>query len=400
MMLDTPSDGRQNAHANGDGGRVVRTFPSAEEGAKAGAERVAEIVRATLEKQEHCSVVLGGGTTFLKMYALLAQRKDIDWSRVHLFVGDERFVSYDDPLSNWRAIRKALIDHIDIPQGNLHPMRTEGMKLEKSAQQYEEEIIHFFHGASHEALLSPEGRGVGGEGDFAKYLLTRAKEMRRSPTQAENKMWNFLRNRGVLGYKFKRQHPYGPYILDFVCLEKRLVVEVDGSQHADPLQEKGDAERNRFLSLEGFRILRFWNNEVLQNPEGVWEVIAQALHGPSPYPLPSGERSMQTAFDLVLLGLGPDGHTLSIFPESEEARNPSDRLVIAVHDSPKPPSERISLSYRAVNHAKNVLFLVTGEEKKNALEAILHGSEDRVKWPAKGVGAEGQTEWLIPAPGP
>lgn len=396
MTHDSDGNNRQNEPSRDDAGHVVRRFASPEEVAQAGAERFAKIVHATLEKNERCSVVLAGGTTYLNMYALLAERDDIDWGRIHLFIGDERFIPHDDPQNNWGAIAKVLIDQIDIPPSNLHPMWTGGIGLEESAQQYEEEIINFFHGASHEALLSPEGRGVGGEGDFAKYLLARAKEMRRSPTQAENKMWNLLRNRGVLGAKFKRQHPYGPHILDFVCLEKRLVVEVDGSQHADSLHEESDGERSTFLASHGFHVLRFWNNEVLENPEGVWEVIAGALDDPSPHPLPSGERRIQPVFDLVLLGIGPDGHTLSIFPGSEETKHPSDHLVIAVHDSPKPPAERITLTYKAVNQAKNVVFLVTGAEKKEALEAILSGPEDRVRWPAQYAYSEqGALEWLI-----
>lgn len=400
MTHDTTIHDGQNENGNGDGGRLVRTFASADEVAEAGAERFVQIVQETLEKNERCSVVLGGGTTFLKMYALLAQRHDLDWKKIHLFIGDERFVPYDNPQSNWGTMRKVFMDHIDIPNENLHPVCTEGVGLEEAAKEYEVDIIDFFsqvRGDVHEGrvypLLSPQGRGVGGKGEFSEVLLERARKMRKSPTEAENKMWNLLRNRGVLGAKFKRQHPCGPYILDFVCLERRLVVEVDGSQHADSLHEESDAERSTFLASHGFHVLRFWNNEVLENPEGVWEVIAAALEGPSPSPLPEGERGIPTTFDLVLLGIGPDGHTLSIFPGSEETKHPSNRLVIAVHDSPKPPAERISLTYKAVNQAKHILFLVSGVEKKEALEGILHGPEDRVKWPAQGVRPEEGRLW-------
>ena len=100
-----------------------------------------------------------------------------------------------------------------------------------------------------------------------------AAPLRRNATDAENKLWAILRNRQIDDAKFRFQHSIDPYIVDFSCLETMLIVEVDGSQH----NEKVDAERTRFLESEGFRILRFWNNDVLQNPEGVVEVIRLAL---------------------------------------------------------------------------------------------------------------------------
>ena len=82
------------------------------------------------------------------------------------------------------------------------------------------------------------------------------------------------------GLKFRRQHPYGDYILDFVCLEAKLIVELDGSQHFE--QAEHDAHRTRFLECAGFRVLRFWNNQVLQETDGVLEAIRLALQDPSP----------------------------------------------------------------------------------------------------------------------
>ena len=103
----------------------------------------------------------------------------------------------------------------------------------------------------------------------------RAQKLRAEPTDAERVLWVRLRRRQVLGYKFRRQQPLGPYIVDFVCLEKRLVVEVDGSQHQE--QRTYDEARTRWLESQGYRVLRFWNNEVLAETDKVIELIAKRL---------------------------------------------------------------------------------------------------------------------------
>ena len=104
---------------------------------------------------------------------------------------------------------------------------------------------------------------------------SRAKELRNNPTEAERILWQHLRLRQFGGYKFRRQQPLGNYIVDFVCLGKRLVVEVDGGQHNS--QHSYAEQRDAWLEQQGFRVLRFWNNEVLQNVEGVKGAIWQAL---------------------------------------------------------------------------------------------------------------------------
>jgi very-short-patch-repair endonuclease len=121
--------------------------------------------------------------------------------------------------------------------------------------------------------------------------------MRREMTQAELKLWGILRNRALVGVKFRRQVPIGNSIADFCCLEHRLIVELDGSQHGD--QEAADAFRSQFLAAEGFRVLRFWNEQVAKGPEFVVEKIVAAIsrpeRAPSPVapsarrPLPRGE---------------------------------------------------------------------------------------------------------------
>ena len=105
-----------------------------------------------------------------------------------------------------------------------------------------------------------------------------ARRLRRNPTDAERRLWQLLRHRQLEGLRFRRQAPVGVYVLDFVCFEAALVVEVDGGQHA--MEKKAaDERRSAWLESQGFRILRFWNNDVLGNPEGVIETIRAALRG-------------------------------------------------------------------------------------------------------------------------
>ena len=101
-----------------------------------------------------------------------------------------------------------------------------------------------------------------------------AKTMRADATLAENLLWQAVRNRQLEGFKFKRQVPLDGYILDFVCFEARLIVEVDGSQHADNTR---DLVRDAFFRGQGFRILRFWNDEVVQNLDAVCLAILAEL---------------------------------------------------------------------------------------------------------------------------
>ncbi len=98
----------------------------------------------------------------------------------------------------------------------------------------------------------------------------RARELRRNMTLAERKLWNILCRRQLEGFRFRRQHPVGPYIADFACLDAHLIAEADGGLHMDSV---GDASRDAFLRREGFHILRFWNNEAMANLEGVRALI-------------------------------------------------------------------------------------------------------------------------------
>jgi very-short-patch-repair endonuclease len=122
-------------------------------------------------------------------------------------------------------------------------------------------------------------------------LRSRARQLRANLTDAERVLWRELRQ-GQLGARFRRQFPIPPYIVDFACLEARLVVEADGGQHASTFR---DEKRDALLRMKGWRILRFWNNDILGNRAGVLQTIAGAL-GTYPHPdppPPAGEGVVQ-----------------------------------------------------------------------------------------------------------
>ncbi len=116
----------------------------------------------------------------------------------------------------------------------------------------------------------------------------RAQSLRNSATDQERLLWLELRKSRFGGHKFSRQIPIGPYICDFVCRRQKLVIELDGGQHSANVA--ADASRTRFIESAGYRVVRFWNHEVMENLEGVLLAIGGALAaGPPPDPLPAGE---------------------------------------------------------------------------------------------------------------
>jgi very-short-patch-repair endonuclease len=108
--------------------------------------------------------------------------------------------------------------------------------------------------------------------------------LRTNMTDAEQIVWKAIRGRQFSGHKFRRQHPFGDCILDFVCLENKLVIEVDGGQHSS--QTEYDEIRTRRLHIAGFQVLRFWNNEVINEFEAVKEKIWMTIQELQPHPLP------------------------------------------------------------------------------------------------------------------
>jgi very-short-patch-repair endonuclease len=109
-------------------------------------------------------------------------------------------------------------------------------------------------------------------------MLRFARDLRKNATDAERLLWSRLRRQQMDSFKFRRQHSVGPYICDFACLEARVVVELDGSQHLE--ESDRDVRRDSFLRSKGFRVLRFWNNDVLLRTNAVLETIYRALHLP------------------------------------------------------------------------------------------------------------------------
>ena len=105
--------------------------------------------------------------------------------------------------------------------------------------------------------------------------IAKARTLRKKSTDAERLLWKHLRMRQLSAYKFRRQQPIGSYIIDFVCLEKKLIIELDGGQHTE--QSAYDEERSAWLQERGYRVLRFWNHELLRAPEVVLSNISQEI---------------------------------------------------------------------------------------------------------------------------
>lgn len=143
---------------------------------------------------------------------------------------------------------------------------------------------------------SPRKRGEGentplppaGEGKGERALLQNAKQLRSNLTDAEQRLWYHLRAHRFMGLKFRRQKPLGRYIVDFICVEQRLIIELDGGQHAE--QTAYDTSRDEWLWIQGYTVLRFWNNEVMQELESVLEKIRLSF---SPDPSPASGRGEQ-----------------------------------------------------------------------------------------------------------
>ena len=116
-----------------------------------------------------------------------------------------------------------------------------------------------------------------------------ARTLRRQQTEAEKRLWWFLRNRQVSNCKFRRQQAIASFTVDFFCIEKGLIVELDGGQHAEESEKEYDEARTNFFASKGYRTMRFWNHDVLTNTEGVLTAIQTVLNAPSSQPSPQGE---------------------------------------------------------------------------------------------------------------
>jgi very-short-patch-repair endonuclease len=127
-------------------------------------------------------------------------------------------------------------------------------------------------------------------------LVSKAKQLRQNMTDVERKLWRLLRSRQFEHLKFRRQYPIGRYIVDFICVERKIIIELDGGQHAE---NKSDKIRDEWLKAEGYRVLRFWNNEMIENLEGVLQKILMTVSNPhqisssNPHPIPLPERERE-----------------------------------------------------------------------------------------------------------
>jgi len=113
-----------------------------------------------------------------------------------------------------------------------------------------------------------------------------ARTLRKRDTWAERLLWGWLRDRRFSSYKFRRQHPFGPHILDFFCLEARLNIELDGFMHGYPTQRKLDAQRDTWLEARGIKVLRFWNSHLRGEKQAIRDTIWRTLQERAPHPLP------------------------------------------------------------------------------------------------------------------
>lgn len=120
-------------------------------------------------------------------------------------------------------------------------------------------------------------------------LVILAKNLRKSSTDAERCLWKYIRNKNFLGLKFRRQVPIGKYIVDFACFKNKINIELDGGQHNEDTAIKNDKVRTKWLESQGFKVLRFWNSDVLKNTAGVWDEIGRHC-APSPQPSPTEGR--------------------------------------------------------------------------------------------------------------
>jgi isoleucyl-tRNA synthetase len=182
----------------------------------------------------------------------------------------------------------------------------------------------------------PAGGGIQGGGRLGEgphstrnpTAMARAEALRKNPTEAEKRLWEIVSGKKLEGYKFRRQQSVGEYIVDFVCMEKRLVVEIDGGQHAEH-QKAYDNKRTAFLTAEGYHVIRFWNHDVMENREGVVASIMEALAHPPVSPRQQGEEdACQKADDSVLklAGLNVIAETAA-YTEADKANHISEKDV-------------------------------------------------------------------------
>ena len=123
--------------------------------------------------------------------------------------------------------------------------------------------------------------------------IENSRQLRKNMTPQEKRLWSAIRNRQFFGYRFRRQFPIGQYIVDFICREKKIIIEIDGGQHNEDINIYCDNKRTEYLMAKGYKIIRFWNNEIDKNLVGVYEKLKEVFNVidtiTPPQPSPSGE---------------------------------------------------------------------------------------------------------------
>ncbi len=225
--------------------------------------------------------------------------------------------------------------------------------------------------AGSETTPPPQAGGVGG-GTYSTRVpdaMEKAKVLRKSLTKAEASLWNMLKQKQLQGHKFRKQQAIGPYIADFVCHEKGLVIEVDGGQHAE--RHAYDAKRTAYFNEAGYEVLRVWNNEVLENKEGVYEVIREKLaempvRTPPPAPPASGggvylEPESGVEVYLELANGGGGTHVNCFILADSEFHKYKDALLGRPYgsdiDKVSKQSEALSETIGSFNHVKGAKLL-------------------------------------------
>ena len=171
-----------------------------------------------------------------------------------------------------------------------------------------------------------EGENLKHHAALPEAMLTHARELRTNATDAENLLWQLLRRNYVLGFGFRRQHPLGKYILDFYCHQAKLAIELDGGQHAEDVQRQYDDARSAYLQTQGITVLRFWNNEVLTNLEGVLQSLFLWLSDSPSLALPRGERGLEAKPPVQGNGIGRKEEKIGIDTAKVPLASPVSRV--------------------------------------------------------------------------
>jgi len=190
---------------------------------------------------------------------------------------DERVDQLNQSL--WTYAQLSFLPHGSVKDGNVEK---QPILLVSSLEQFYSSLPPRLRGGRGGDVQPHFGKI--GEGEYSSRkpeAMLHAEELRHNTTDAENKLWYFLQ-KGNLGSSFRRQHPVGNYIADFACIEKNLIIELDGGQHNE--KKDYDSERTTFLEKAGYKVLRFWNNDVLANTEGVLQTIQSALNDSANHP--------------------------------------------------------------------------------------------------------------------